>query len=1352
MKIVDFMFSLPPSHSLTLSLSLSLSLFFPYRLLSATARVFAKFPTEERALLAATKTIILCHKSLPTVAPVSVIELQMHALEAFAQINLLTKPDLIPLAWQFTVILWSTYSTTLPAACNVKHLACVINAALEQEIEGQSRKKEAFEAGREFVSYLMRVLSDSQLSALEAEGVYLNLGLLIALYDEMPVETLKQVVIGIGMFSEIHGTSMSFIDDSLSSSLLFAAQKHHSHQVLQQLIWRLFILFCQRDQSFCKSLLSMDLLGAIVVLLEQEGSYFIPVLEFLHDCCRGIGGSFISACLDKSELMKQLCMKLKVDDVAEKTADDTIALLCDFLAFLCAKCDPSMVTQIMEHDCVSVLQKCARNWPESCMLPACIAIEGVVNRFPPDMGNLLSLKVRNSELFQDLLAKKKAFTLQDHHLFIQDVLSNPSVYTNPTLTELVYVTFQKLLKISTQESLSRMCTTEFLELYVISFIRDTSSFPSQANRISFTTHYFVFQMKSKEMIETLKKNDFHIAVSELVNSAESSDLLVTAMGLLACLISKYYEYLKNVRPFLESKVPTILITKANKMGSMDNSHFGEDFSRILLNMTADKELSLELYNQGFLDQLIEQLDKNYLPVVTRSMIHAIGNIALGGQHIKQVLLDRKVYENLLQILSAKVERGDAFLLSACCRVLHILASGDWAKRKFVEQGSVAILLKMLNLRKENPEVCWRPLGLLSSLGFMSVMNRRFILTPEVTETVARILRESTNGKVISYTTLVFLGSGELDDGSVKLRKMEVGKYLQQAMDKPEYRKQAPDLERWGVHVLEKLNLHTVSVPRGLFQLPSPLRHSISDWPPVMGITSSPQSDGAINSVSNVNPPAFMLPLQEAYFAPNHPTAEKLSETALEQLARLGLNPNEPLFRIGRVYGSTHGLCTNCERDGISEELVIRPQSMTPQQYQHLIDNGWYRRGGVKMFRLRHNHNLACCDWETRVKVNEFDHRSHKSYKKVLRKMPGEERLTIETKPTHFCREAFDLYNDYHVQRHDKPHKSEYSYCEHIVNSPIANQTIDGINYGTFHQLYRLDGKLVAIGVIDVVPKGIVSIYMWYNVSKEVSKLSFGVYSALKEIEMVQKMSKQNPSVQYYYLQGWNGNNKKLSYKANYTPEDFYCPCVVNDWVPTLDGVSEVKAKLKASKNLPNDDKASQAVNKDVIVDKKSEETKGGDKSSSEAKKPTESTDGGEEATEKKAKTQGVNHVESSKQKGDKTKESDASDPPIACDAFPHDLERYRKATGHNSVDLSKTVVCLNHSEYMYLSELFKCASMDDGQREIMEKRLSELVAALGPELCSQLVIDLKACECEGTVASVGKRETNSESLQLEMVA
>ena len=49
-------------------------------------------------------------------------------------------------------------------------------------------------------------------------------------------------------------------------------------------------------------------------------------------------------------------------------------------------------------------------------------------------------------------------------------------------------------------------------------------------------------------------------------------------------------------------------------------------------------------------------------------------------------------------------------------------------------------------------------------------------------------------------------------------------------------------------------------------------------------------------------------------------------------------------------------------------------------------------------------------------------------------------------------------------------------------------------------------------------------------------------------------------MKYYYLQGWNGNNKKLSYKANYSPEEFYCPCVLQHWVRGLAQVDSSKSE------------------------------------------------------------------------------------------------------------------------------------------------------------------------------------------------
>ena len=114
-----------------------------------------------------------------------------------------------------------------------------------------------------------------------------------------------------------------------------------------------------------------------------------------------------------------------------------------------------------------------------------------------------------------------------------------------------------------------------------------------------------------------------------------------------------------------------------------------------------------------------------------------------------------------------------------------------------------------------------------------------------------------------------------------------------------------------------------------------------------------------------------------------------------------------------------------------------------------------------------------------------------------------DRLTVEICRSHFSKEAFDLYNDYNIKKFEDSIVTEYSYCEHVVNTPTTHQVIDGIEYGTFHHLYRLDGKLVAVEVVDVIPKGMVSVYMWYDVNKEIAKYSFGVYSVLNDIEINQ---------------------------------------------------------------------------------------------------------------------------------------------------------------------------------------------------------------------------------------------------------
>ena len=71
----------------------------------------------------------------------------------------------------------------------------------------------------------------------------------------------------------------------------------------------------------------------------------------------------------------------------------------------------------------------------------------------------------------------------------------------------------------------------------------------------------------------------------------------------------------------------------------------------------------------------------------------------------------------------------------------------------------------------------------------------------------------------------------------------------------------------------------------------------------------------------------------------------------------------------------------------------------------------------------------------------------------------------------------------------------------------------------------------------------------------------------------------------------------------------------------------------------------------------------------------------------------------------------------------------QQQTGKSVVDVSKIVICLNYSEYMYtyLGELFQQFQLCAEQKSMMEQRFAELLVASGPELRSQLVVDLKAC-------------------------
>ncbi|XP_050021883.1 arginyl-tRNA--protein transferase 1 isoform X6 [Alexandromys fortis] len=127
------------------------------------------------------------------------------------------------------------------------------------------------------------------------------------------------------------------------------------------------------------------------------------------------------------------------------------------------------------------------------------------------------------------------------------------------------------------------------------------------------------------------------------------------------------------------------------------------------------------------------------------------------------------------------------------------------------------------------------------------------------------------------------------------------------------------------------------------------------------------------------------------------------------------------------------------------------------------------------------------------------------------------------------------------------HKLEFT--RFLVDSPLeAECPANGpeCGYGSFHQQYWLDGKIIAVGVIDILPYCVSSVYLYYD--PDYSFLSLGVYSALREIAFTKQLHERASQLSYYYMGFYIHSCPKMRYKGQYRPSDLLCP-ETYVWVP-----------------------------------------------------------------------------------------------------------------------------------------------------------------------------------------------------------
>ncbi|KAJ8951568.1 hypothetical protein NQ318_020444 [Aromia moschata] len=156
---------------------------------------------------------------------------------------------------------------------------------------------------------------------------------------------------------------------------------------------------------------------------------------------------------------------------------------------------------------------------------------------------------------------------------------------------------------------------------------------------------------------------------------------------------------------------------------------------------------------------------------------------------------------------------------------------------------------------------------------------------------------------------------------------------------------------------------------------------------------------------------------------------------------------------------------------------------------------------------------------------------------------------------------FQLYKKYQMIVHnDPPTKlSMKGFIRFLVSSPLKPVNFtngDGPGYGSFHQQYWIDDKLIAVGVIDILPKCISSVYFFYD--PDYRNLTLGTYGALREVYFTRALQRKVPELSSYYMGFYIHSCPKMRYKGKLVPSFLLCPETYH-WMPMEKCVEKLDA-------------------------------------------------------------------------------------------------------------------------------------------------------------------------------------------------
>jgi len=194
-------------------------------------------------------------------------------------------------------------------------------------------------------------------------------------------------------------------------------------------------------------------------------------------------------------------------------------------------------------------------------------------------------------------------------------------------------------------------------------------------------------------------------------------------------------------------------------------------------------------------------------------------------------------------------------------------------------------------------------------------------------------------------------------------------------------------------------------------------------------------------------------------------------------------------------------------------------SLSAARYEHLLERGW-RRFGRTMFRPQ----CPACNECRSLRIKIADFRPTKSQRRIRNRNDDVE---VIVQPPTVTDEHIELYNTYH---HDMSLRRGWPFRE-IDFDQYFESFLDGEFPFSREFQYRLDGKLIGLGIVDMTGGAMSSIYFTHD--PEYRDRALGTMSVLREIQEGDRTGHQ-----FLYMGYYIADCGSMNYKNRFGPHEF----------------------------------------------------------------------------------------------------------------------------------------------------------------------------------------------------------------------